>query len=348
MFTLSNAPTRNIQNLAHDDAQQVGATAPSGPRGAGLLHKLTRRGPSEPAQHRTRRAPWQRLAPYLYLLPALAMLVLWTYWPLVQTFELSFFDWNLLPNTPREFVGMENYVNVLTLPEMHQAVRNTVLYTVAFAVFSLVLPLLIALLSQHVRGRWKTFYQALIFVPFLLTPVATAAVWRWLFAPSGGTIPTVLSGFGVELGSVFRDPTLAIWAIIIMVGWQMLGFGVLVVSAGLAGISPEYGQAAGLDGAGAMTVVRKITLPLLSPTLVFLGLMTLLLAAQWTYPIIDILTKGGPSNGTTNIYYILYQFGFQNFDSGVSSAAGVIFFLAFGAIGLLYLRMTRKLSFYDD
>ncbi|OAH62009.1 glycerol-3-phosphate ABC transporter permease [Dietzia cinnamea] len=282
------------------------------------------------------------------MLPAMAMLILWTYWPLVQTFELSFYDWNMLPNTPREFVGVDNYADVIALPEMRQAVRNTVVYTAAFAVFSLVLPLLIALLSQQVRGRWKTFYQALIFVPFLLTPVATAAVWRWLFAPNGGTINIALSAFGIELGNVLRDPGLAIWAIIIMVGWQMLGFGVLVISAGLAGISPEYSQAAGLDGASAMTVTRKVTLPLLSPTLVFLGLMTVLLAAQWTYPIIDILTQGGPSNSSTNIYYILYQFGFQNFDSGLSSAAGVLFFIAFGAIGALYMWMTRKLSFHDD
>ncbi|GGO66109.1 glycerol-3-phosphate ABC transporter permease [Microbacterium nanhaiense] len=298
---------------------------------------------TRPARRRRR-----GIAPYLYLLPALAMLLLWTYWPLAQTFELSVYDWNLLPTSPREFVGLENFVEVVTLPEMQRAVGNTVLYTVAFAVFSLVLPLIIALLSQHVRGRWKTFYQALIFVPYLLTPVATAAVWRWLFAPNGGTIPTVMSYFGADIGNVFRDPSMALWAIVVMVGWQMLGFGVLVVSAGMAGISPEYAQAAGLDGAGPLTVIRRITLPLLSPTLVFLGLMTVLLAAQWTYPMIDVLTKGGPSNSTTNIYYILYQFGFQNFDSGLSSAAGVLFFLVFGAIAMIYLRLTEKFSFYDD
>jgi multiple sugar transport system permease protein len=298
--------------------------------------------------HRTRQSPLQRLAPYLYLLPALTMLMLWTYWPLAQTFELSAYDWNMLPTSPREFVGLENFVDVVTLPEMQRAVWNTVVYTGAFAVFSLVLPLVIALLSQHVRGRWKTFYQALIFVPFLLTPVATAAVWRWLFAPNGGSIPTVLGAAGIDIGNVFRDPTLSIWAIIMIVGWQMLGFGVLVVSAGVAGISPEYAQAAGLDGAGPMTVIRRITLPLLSPTLTFLGLMTVLLAAQWTYPIIDVLTRGGPSNATTNIYYLLYQFGFQNFDSGLSSAAGVLFFVAFGAIAVVYLRLTDKFNFYDD
>ncbi|WP_084499914.1 carbohydrate ABC transporter permease [Brevibacterium album] len=343
MFVTVAGPVRSAAEAPA--ATPAGASAA---KGAGKTRsRLTRRTEAGLA-HRSRRSPLQRSAPYLYLLPALSMLVMWTYWPLAQTFELSVYDWNMLPTSPREFVGLDNFRDVVTLPEMQRAVWNTVVYTAAFAVFSLVLPVLIALLSQQVRGRWKTFYQALIFVPFLFTPVATAAVWRWLFAPTGGAVPEVASLAGIELGNVFRDPDLAIWAIIAMVGWQMLGFGVLVVSAGIAGISPEYGQAAGLDGAGALTVVRRITLPLLSPTLVFLGLMTVLLAAQWTYPLIDVLTQGGPSNSTTNIYYLLYQFGFQNFDAGLSSAAGVLFFLAFGAIAVLYLRLTERFSFYDD
>jgi multiple sugar transport system permease protein len=147
---------------------------------------------------------------------------------------------------------------------------------------------------------------------------------------------------------VFRDADLAIWAVIVIVGWQMLGFGVLVVAAGFAGISPEYGQAASLDGAGTGTITRRITLPLLSPTIVFLALMTILLAAQWTYPIIDLLTQGGPTNSTTNIYYLLYQFGFQNFDAGISAAAGVIFFAGFGVIAFIFLELQDRLSFYDN
>src|SRR3546814_4697177 len=103
---------------------------------------------------------------------------------------------------------------------------------------------------------------------------------------------------------------------------------------GLAGINPDYASAASLDGASEATITRKITLPLLSPTLVFLALMTILLGAQWAYPVIDILTQGGPSGASTNIYYLLYQFGFQNFDAGLSAAAGTPFFIGFGIIAV--------------
>ncbi|WP_221583602.1 carbohydrate ABC transporter permease [Microbacterium sp. G2-8] len=294
-----------------------------------------------------RRIRPQSLLPYLYVLPGAAFLILWTYSPLVQTFGLSFYDWNLLPTSPREFVGFDNYAEVAALPELRTALVNTVVYIGAFLVFSLVLPIVIAIVSRQVRGRARTFYQALIFVPFLITPVATSAVWRWLFAENGA-IATVLAHAGIDMPNVFRDPDIAIWAIIVIVGWQMLGFGVLVVAAGFAGISPEYGQAASLDGAGGTRILRTITLPLLSPTIVFVALMTILLAAQWTYPIIDLLTQGGPANSTTNIYYLLYQFGFQNFDAGLSAAAGVVFFLAFGAIAFIFLELQERLSFYDN
>jgi len=186
---------------------------------------------------RLRRTP--QLAPYLYLIPAVVLLVTWTYKPLVESFWLSFFDWNLIPTSPKTFVGVENYTTVLTLPELHQALLNTGVYVLAFLVFSLLLPVAIALLARRVTGRAKTVYQALIFVPFLITPVATSAIWRWLFAPDGGTIPAIAATFGWEMGNVFRDPALAIWAVIVIVGWQMLGFGVLVISAGLAGINPD-------------------------------------------------------------------------------------------------------------
>ena len=277
----------------------------------------------------------------------MTLLIVWTYSPLVQTFALSLLDWNLLPTSPQTFVGTDNYLEVMQLPEMRTALGNTVVYIFAFFVFSLVLPILIALMARQVHGRMRTVYQALIFVPFLITPVATSAVWRWLFAEQGA-IATVLSGAGIEMPNVFRDESLAIWAVVVIVGWQLLGFGVLVVAAGFAGINPDYAHAASLDGAGLGTITRRITLPLLSPTIVFLALLTILLAAQWTYPVIDILTQGGPTNSTTNIYYLLYQLGFLNFDVGISAAAGVMFFIGFGVIAVIVIELQERLSFYDN
>jgi len=294
------------------------------------------------------RRRWGAVTPYLYLVPAVVLLIVWIYAPLVQTFGLSFVDWNLIPTNPRTFVGLDNYATVLTLPELQQALGNTALYIGAFMIFSLVLPVIIALVSRGIQGKAKTFYQALIFVPFLITPVATSAVWRWLFDENGGTIPKIAATLGWDLGNVFRDPGMVMGAVILIVGWQLLGFGVLVVSAGIAGINPDYAAAASLDGATLRQITWRITLPLLSPSLVFLALMTILLSAQWSYPVIDILTQGGPGGASTNIYYLLYQFGFRNFDAGLAAAAGTLFFIGFGLIAMLFVELSERLSFYDN
>uniref|UniRef100_UPI0039F06B6E carbohydrate ABC transporter permease n=1 Tax=Sinomonas sp. G460-2 TaxID=3393464 RepID=UPI0039F06B6E len=292
--------------------------------------------------------PGRAWVPYLYVLPAVILLLLWTYWPLVQSAGLSFQDWNLIPTRPKVFVGVQKYAKVLSLPELHQALQNTVMYIVAFLGISVALPVVFALLSRRVQGKARTLYQALIFVPFLVTPVATSAVWRWLFAPESGTIPAIAATLGMPMDNVFRDPNASMASVIVIVGWQMLGFGVLVVSAGLAGISPDYAAAASIDGANQRQITWRIILPLLSPSLVFLALMTIPLSAQWTYPIIDLVTQGGPGNSSTNIYYLLYQFGFRNFDAGLSSAAGMLFFVGFGLVALVFVELSEKLSFHDN
>lgn len=289
-----------------------------------------------------------RLAPYLFVLPAVALVVVWIYAPLLQTVNLSFYDWNMLPTTPATPVGLDNYAEVLALPEMRAAVINTGLYILAGLVFLVLLPTCAVLIVHRLGRRASTAYQALIFLPYLVTPVATGALWRWLFAERTGVISQWASSAGIELGNVFRDPDTSLWAIVIILGWQMTGFGVLMVSAGHAGIDPSYAEAAAVDGAGPRRITWTIILPLLSPTLAFLGLMAVLLVAQWSFPLVDLLTGGGPSSSSTNVYYLLYVFGFQNFDTGISAAAGVLFFIVFSLIAWLFVELSERLSFYDD
>jgi len=122
---------------------------------------------------------------------------------------------------------------------------------------------------------------------------------------------------------------------------------VLIFSAGLTGINREYVEAAQLDGASAWQVARFVTIPLLSPTILFMVLLTVIHSAQWTFPLINVLTAGGPVNATTNVYYLLWEFGFHNFNVGFSSAAAVLFFAVFGALAWLFSWLTDRYSFYD-
>lgn len=306
---------------------------------------------AEPAGPAARPPLARRIAnaqPYLYLLPALVGLAVWTYWPMVRTVQLSFVEWNLVPAVPIRPVGLSNYQQVLGLPELWEATRNTVLYIVGLLLFTVVLPLAVTLLTRRVRGRLRTFYRAAIFAPFLVAPVAAAVLWRWLLAPDGGLVNQGLTTLGLDPVNWLREPGPALVAITVIAGWQLLGFAVLVVSAGLSGISGDYAEAASVDGASRWHITRTITIPLLSPTLLFMASYTILLAAQIVFPIVDALTQGGPGDATTNLYYLLYEQAFRSFDAGLASAAGVLFFCVFAVFAVLMVRALDRWSFHDD
>jgi multiple sugar transport system permease protein len=291
----------------------------------------------------------RRAEPYLYLLPALLSIIVWVYRPLIGTLELSVFQWNLLPTVPRVPVGLENYRRALTLPEMGQALWNTAIYVVGLLPFSVVLPLGIALLVQGITGRTRGLYRAIIFTPMLIAPVVVAVVWRWMLHPLHGVLNVAPAELlGVAPINWFRSQELAIWAIVGITGWKLLGFSVLLFSAGLTNVSQDYLDAASVDGASAWQIARYITLPLLSPTMTFVVLLTVLLSGQWTFPMISVLTQGGPLGSTASVYYLLWELGFRSFNVGLSSAAAVLFFVGFGALALLFTRLMDRFSFFDS
>lgn len=283
-------------------------------------------------------------APYLYLAPALVLLVVWVYRPLVRAAELSTYSWNLLPTAPAREVGADNYRRLLGLADFWDSLTRTGVLIAGLLPFTLLLPVLIALASRRVGRRARTAYHAFVFAPFLVAPVAAAAVWRWLLHPGSGFAGRVL---GSDRNWVY-DAETAHAVIILVTGWQLLGFAVVVVWAGLAGIDGDYEDAARVDGASAGRIRRRITLPLLSPTLAFLLLLTVLLGPALAFPLIDSMTQGGPARATTNIYYLLWDYAFHSFDAGLGAAAGVLLFAGFSIVAALLLWISEKVSFHDD
>lgn len=300
----------------------------------------------EAGEGRARR--WRRIRsltlPYLYLLPAIAMLVVWTYRPLTQAVQLSFHSWNLLPTSEMVGVGGDNYRRLTEIPEVGDSLVRTGEVILGLLPFSVILPVMIAFAARGVTGRMRNVYQAIIFAPFLVAPVASAAAWRWLAEPEAGAINRAL---GLDVNWI-NDTRTAQLAVIVITGWHVVGFAVLVVAAGIANVSPDYDEAARVDGATRSQIDRWITLPLLSPSLVLLTLLTVILSAQWTFPLIDTLTQGGPSGATTNVYYLLWEYGFQTFDAGMSAAVGVVAFVLFGLLAAGLMRLAEKVTFHDN
>jgi multiple sugar transport system permease protein len=290
-----------------------------------------------------RRLP-RALRPYLYLLPALGCVGFWVYRPLVQAVKLSFYNWDLLPSQPQTWVGLGNYTRLLHSGQLGSSLWLTVVFIAAMVPFTVVIPTAVGLLTRRARGRLAALYRAAVFAPLLVPPVAGAVIWQWLLDPVHGLVDRA-TGSSVNW---LNSPGSAQLTIVVITGWLVLGFAVLIVRAGLANVSDDYTDAAALDGASRGQVTRWVLLPLLSPTLAFLALMTVLLSAQWSFPVIDTLTQGGPSGATTNIYYFLWQTAFQNFDAGSASAAGVLFFLGFGLVAVTLVRIADRFSFHDN
>ncbi len=295
---------------------------------------------------------WRRVAsvlePYLYVLPALAFIGVWIYRPLIETFDYSFYSWNLLPTSPKLNVGWKNYTQLFHLHALWQAVGTSGFFVAGLICFGVLIPILIGALTENVSPRSRATYRALIFLPVLVSPVVTAVVWQFLLAPSGGFIDTVLGWFGLDQTNWLQQPNTAKFAVVAISGWKILGVSVLIVTAGLAAISTEYYEAAAIDGANRFQIFRRITMPLLSPTVLFMFITAVLLSSQIIFPLLNVLTQGGPSGSTTDIYYFLYTYGFTSFNVGLASAAATCFFIVFGIVALVCVRLLDRFSFYDN
>ena len=288
------------------------------------------------------------LAPWLYLAPAALSFVVWVYAPLGRAAFLSLFEWNMLPDTPIVYVGWANFANVLALPKLWQALGNTVVYMVGLLPLSVLIPFAVALYTQDLPARWRNLYRGMIFVPMIVAPVVAASVWRWLLDPGHGLVNVALKYLGVGPVGFLTDPGIAIWSIIFITGWKLVGFSTLIVSAANAGINPSLIEAARMDGASRLGIVWHVRLPLLSSTALFLVTLSILLGAQWSFSTINVLTNGGPLGSTTNIYYLLWDFGFSSLSVGWSSASAVLLFGGFALLAFLLFRITDRYSFHDN
>jgi multiple sugar transport system permease protein len=288
--------------------------------------------------------------PYLYLLPAIALLGVWMYRPLVQTFYLAFHKWGMVPGTTPVFVGFENFIRLFQTKDFVSSIFNTIFYTVGIIPFTIIIPLLLAVATDGLNEKVKNVYRAFFFIPMILAPVAVSAIWRWIFHPENGIVNHTLQKFGITERNIsfFTDPTFAKWIILFMTGWGLIGFSTIIFSAALTGISREYYEAAKIEGASPFRQLYSITIPLLSPTILLMLMLTILFSSQFTFAYIDILTMGGPFGTSTNIYYEMYKYGFANLNAGLSSAAALLFMVVFAILAIILNFISKKLAFYDN
>lgn len=278
--------------------------------------------------------------PYLYLAPMLALLAVFTYWPLVHTAYLSVVRWNMAPGAAMPFVGLANFATVTSGSLFAAASYNTVIYLAASIPLKVMLPIPIAVFVWSLGGRGAA-YRTILFLPTLISFVVVSVVVLWLLNPMGGHVPALLAIAGVAMGNPLADAERAIWLVIGLSSWKVLGFHVLIYVAGLSAIPRDLVEAMRIDGAGDWRILRSLIWPLLGPTTLFVLISTILFTLQQCFTPIDILTQGGPSNGTTNLFYMVYQLAMRSFDIGGGAAGTVMLF------ALLLLLVAAKFALLD-
>lgn len=278
--------------------------------------------------------------PYAYLTPLIILLGLFTYWPMVQTFYLSFMRLN--PGSAPSFVGLANYAGVFDHSQFQDAARNSLIYIVASIPLKVMLPILIAFFLWSIGPRLSTLYKSILFIPTLLSFVVVAILWIWMLNPIAGFAQTLLKPFGLALPPLLSKSETAIYVILGVSTWKILGFNVLLYLAGLAAINRDLIEAMRMDGAGDGVILRHLILPLLSPTIFFVLISTIVFAVQQVFTPIDVMTQGGPANATTNLFYIAYQYTFESFNIGFASAAVTLLFFAIGGLLLVKLVIVER------
>jgi len=271
----------------------------------------------------------QSRAGWLFVLPALALIFVFFFLPVVAGFLLSFTDFDIYaigdPRTAR-LVGLANYATVVTDPSFWKALGNTFYFVVVGGPLSVIASLAAALLVSGRRVRFPGLFRSIFFMPVVTTLVAVAIVWRYLYHPRYGLVNYALSLLHLPTVDWLGDPRFSMPAIMILSVWKNFGYNMLILLAGLANIPEELYEAAHLDGANAWQRFRAITLPSLTPTLVFVAIITMLGNFQiFAEPY--VMTQGGPLKRTTTVVLAMYEEGFRWWHMGLSAAMAFVLFL---------------------
>ena len=279
----------------------------------------------------------------LFLAPTILGLAVLSAGPILATLAISLTKWDLL--RPPELVGLDNFTALAGDDRFLVALRNTSFYTVVSVPLGLLLSLGLALaLNQTIRGiAWiRTAY----FLPLVTSTIAVALVWQWIYAPDSGLLNEVLGAFGIPAQKWLSNPTLAMPSIVAMSVWQGLGTNIIIFLAGLQAIPTELLDAASVDGAGRWARFRGVILPLLTPSIFFTGVLSLIGSFQ-VFDQIFVLARPRPTEATITVVYFIYENGFKFFKMGYASAASWVLFVIVAVFTAIYFRSQDRWVHYQ-
>ena len=305
------------------------------------------------------------LGPYFYLLPALVIIIIFRFFPMLYAFRVSFYKWGM--GGAEKFLAFRNYITILKDSNFWQAFGNTIYFSLGVVPTSLFLSLFIAvLLHQKIKGG--RFFRTIYFLPVITSIIAVSMVWKWIYHPQVGVANNILRLFGIKgfnwlsewrgifqmifsslsIHAPIKGPSLALYSLIIVSVWKGLGYNIVLFLTGLENIPEQYYEAAKVDGATRWHVFRYITWPLLSPTTFYVLIMTTIISFQM-FAYVWMMTgppAGGPLGTTNVIVYYLYDHAFNFSQYGYGTAAAFILFIIILMFTLIQRKFVESRVFY--
>lgn len=281
---------------------------------------------------------------FLFLAPSLVGFIVFSLIPILSALYLSFTSWDVIGGAP-DVIGIKNYVDILTSEEFYRVILNTLKYISMYIPGIILSSLIVAIMfDKNVKG--VGLFRVLLFIPVLTSWVAGSLIWRSVLSGQYGLMNNVLALIGIDGPAWLTDKNWAMTAIVMVSIWKDLGFFSLILFGGLRGIDRSMYEAARIDGASSFKLLTHITLPLLTPTLFFVLITTIVNSFQ-LFPQIMVMTAGGPDGSTQVMVERIYTYGFRYFQMGYASALAILLMIIIVTITIIQMTLQKKWVFYE-
>lgn len=281
----------------------------------------------------------QSCAAWLFILPALLGTIIFIIIPVFCSFGLSFMKWDLL--NPMEFVGFKNYTDIFSDAVFFKILLNTIVFAISTSVFGVIIPLILAaVINSKVRG--SEFYKTAYFLPFITPMIVIGIVWEWIFDPNIGLLNHILH---LHINWLY-DVVFAMPALIFVSVWKLIGYNMIIFLSAFGGIPQNIYEAAKIDGANPIQIFFNVTVPMLSPTIFFVIIITAISSFQ-VFDLIYLMTQGGPFDSTNVLVYSIYQNAFEYFNVGRASAIAYVLFFIILVLTLIQWSLRKKLVYNE-
>lgn len=280
-----------------------------------------------------------QMSALIFLLPALLGTLIFIVIPVICSFGLSFVQWDLL--NPIKFVGFENYREIFHDGLFYKILGNTIVFALSTSFLGVIIPLILAsILNTKIRG--SEFFKGAYFLPFITPMVVVGVVWAWIFDPNIGLLNQMLH---LHLNWLY-DSKLAMPALIVVSVWKLIGYNMIIFLSSLSAISQSLFEAAKVDGANSFQIFKNVTIPMLSPTIFFVVIITAISSFQ-VFDLIYLMTQGGPFDSTNVLVYAIYKNAFEYFNVGKASAIAYVLFVIILVLTLIQWNLRKKLVYNE-